>query len=336
MNNSLNRTLIETTVRNSIKQIKQDPERSMRNLIDMAVSFSNGRFQKYFLESAQTMLKKETSCYYKIIPDLVANADTERIVTVGMNIGYNSCTLGARKIREIEAKEQFNIPWSISLEMSYDSYHKNIAHYLSLLPQGKEMGIYTWNIHTLDNPAFILEFAEIHPECTFLIFCSPEHIIPALLDDAKNIYNIIFIIEYNDTTAEACSLLRSHDFLYSVYYSQNNTEPDIGLLDEILSDTENLNSVFTVFFLQNSSLEESKPFYDCITKIRAEQSYHSIPFDFLQDSCYIDSIISDQPCAIGFTKDGNCYSFIKQMILPDCNIFQNHLHSILQIASSIH
>ncbi len=120
MKTNLNRTLIETTIRNSIKQIKNDPERSMRNLIDMALSFSNGRFQKHFLEVAQTMLQKETSCYYKIIPDLVANGDTERIVTFGMNIGYNGCTLGAQTIRELEATEHFNIPWSISLELAED------------------------------------------------------------------------------------------------------------------------------------------------------------------------------------------------------------------------
>ena len=133
MKNNLNRALIEATIRNSIKQIKNDPERNMRNLIDMALSFSNGRFQKHFLEAAQTMLQNETSCYYKIIPDLVANSDAERIVTFGMNIGYNGCTLGARTIRELEAKEHFTIPWSIFLELESNSYYTNEVHYHSLL-----------------------------------------------------------------------------------------------------------------------------------------------------------------------------------------------------------
>lgn len=45
MKHSLNQTLIETTIRNAIKQIKDDPERNIRNLVDMALTFSNGRFQ---------------------------------------------------------------------------------------------------------------------------------------------------------------------------------------------------------------------------------------------------------------------------------------------------
>jgi len=48
MKRSLNQTLIETTIRNAIKQIKDDPERNIRNLVDMALTFSNGRFQQLF------------------------------------------------------------------------------------------------------------------------------------------------------------------------------------------------------------------------------------------------------------------------------------------------
>lgn len=334
MKSSLNRTLIETTIRNSIKQIKNDPERSMRNLIDMALSFSNGRFQKHFLEAAQTMLKKETSCYYKIIPDLVANADTERIVTFGMNIGYNGCTLGAQTIREIEAKEHINIPWSVFLELDSNSYYKNEVHYRSLLSKGKEMGIYTWNIHTLDNPAYILELAEEFTECAFIIFCAPGKITEALLDDAKKIYNILFLVEYGDALEEACSLLRSQGFLYSVYYNNEMPNFNMELLDEILSDTENQNSVFTVLLSQPSRMEESEALYQYIRQIRAEQKYRTVPFDFICDNCFIDSIISEQICSIKFTSNGICHSLIDNKVYENCNLFHDSLYDILKAVSS--
>ena len=334
MKSSLTRTLIETTIRNSIKQIKNDPERSMRNLIDMALSFSNGRFQKHFLEAAQTMLKKETSCYYKIIPDLVANADTERIVTFGMNIGYNGCTLGAQTIREIESKEHINIPWSVFLELDSNSYYKNEVHYRSLLSQGKEMGIYTWNIRTPDNPAYILELAKDFPECAFVIFCAPKKITEALLDDAKNIYNILFLVEYGDAIEESCFLLRSQGFLYSVYYDNELSDFNTVLLEEILSDTENQNAVFTVLLSQNSHLEESEALYQHIRKIRAEQRYRTIPFDFIHDNCFIDSIISDQICSIKFTSNGICHSLSDNKVYENCNIFRASLYDILKTVSS--
>lgn len=334
MKSSLNRTLIETTIRNSIKQIKNDPERSMRNLIDMALSFSNGRFQKHFLEAAQTMLKKETSCYYKIIPDFVANADTERIVTFGMNIGYNGCTLGAQTIREIEAKEDINIPWSISLELEKNSYHKNKTRYRSLLSEGKNMGIYTWNIHTQDNPIYFLELAEEFPECALTIFCPSEIITQALLDEAGKLYNILFLVEYDDTTEDACSLLRSQGFLYSVYYNNEMADFNTVLFDEILNDTENQNAVFTVLLSQNSRLEESESLYQHIRKIRAEQRYRTIPFDFIHDNCFIDSIISDQICSIKFTSNGICHSLIDNKVYENCNLFQTLLYDILKTVSS--
>ena len=335
MKSNLNRTLIETTIRNSIKQIKNDPERSMRNLIDMALSFSNGRFQKHFLEAAQTMLQKQTSCYYKIIPDLVATADTERIVTFGMNIGYNGCTLGAQTIRELEVKEHFNIPWSIFLELESSSYYKNEVHYRSLLSKGKEMGIYAWNIHTSDNPSYILELAEDFPECAFNIFCTPENITHTLLDDARNLYNILFLIEYGDNSNEACSLLRSQGFLYSIYYNNKTSNCNSDMIDEILSDTENQNAVFTVFLSHFSHAKEAETVYQYIRQLRSEQKYRTVPYDFILDNCFIDSIISNQSCSIMFTSNGECHSSIDGKVYENCNIFHNSLYDILKSISSL-
>lgn len=334
MENRLSRAIIDAIVRNSVKQIKKDPERSIRKVIDMALSLSNGRFQKHLLETAQTMLEEETSCYYKIIPDLIANVDEERIVTVGMNIGYNSCSLGAQTIREIETREHFNIPWSVFLEMDKRSFKRHRKHYHSALSQGKELGIYTWTIHALDNPYYTLELAEAFPEYTFLILCSPENITPALLDDAKSVYNVAFIVEYTEATSEACNLLRSQKHLFSVFYKLTDSYLEPTLLDEILSDTENLNALFTIFSTDNSSLEDGRPFYEHIQQIRSEQKYRTIPFDFLQDNCYIDSIISEQACAISFFKNGTCHSLDKHIVLENCNLFHNSLSNILKVVSS--
>ena len=100
MTNSISRVLIETIVRKTLRDIEESPERSTRNLVDMALQFSNGRFQKYFLETARGMLENENSAYYALVRDAVGNIDHERLLNFGMNVGYNSCTSGARRIRE--------------------------------------------------------------------------------------------------------------------------------------------------------------------------------------------------------------------------------------------
>ena len=57
----MTRVLIETVVRNTLKQIKIDPERSMRNVVDMALHLSGGSFRKELFQVAQTMLEQESS-----------------------------------------------------------------------------------------------------------------------------------------------------------------------------------------------------------------------------------------------------------------------------------
>lgn len=57
--------LIETTVRQTLKGLQEDPKWSIRNLVDMALHFSEGRFQNRFFQTARIMLEHEESAYYK-------------------------------------------------------------------------------------------------------------------------------------------------------------------------------------------------------------------------------------------------------------------------------
>ena len=330
MKRSLNQTLIETTIRNAIKQIKDDPERNIRNLLDMALTFSNGRFQHHFFKSAQKLLQNPNSCYYKLIPDLVNNIDAERIITFGINVGYNSCTLGAKKIREIEAISSFNIPWSLSLKLSGNYYVKNTHSIHSLISQGRDLGIYTWMIHSIDHPFYLLELARTFPECAFPIFCISEDITPALLDEADDIYNLMFVIEYCDEAENSCALLRSRKFLYSISYPYKEDNMEYIINDEIFHDTENLHSAFTLLYSETHSFTEPSPAYQHIVQTRDSQVYKTVPFDIIHDNYLIDSIISEQPCSLFFTQEGNCYSLTDQILYQNFNYYSNTLFDILK------
>ena len=62
MGEGMSRVLIETMVRKGIREIQEDPERSTRNLVDMAIHFSpEGRFARELFGSAQRMLTDEDS-----------------------------------------------------------------------------------------------------------------------------------------------------------------------------------------------------------------------------------------------------------------------------------
>lgn len=329
MPNNMTGILIETTIKHTIAQIKEDPERSMRNVVDMALNFTNGRFQQHLLTVAQTMLENPNSCYYKLIPDIVSNAEEKRIINFGMNVGYNGCTIGAEKIRKIEATEQYNIPWSISLEIDGNEYIKHATVYHSLIRQGIQLGIYTWNIHSLGKLHHLLELAEAFPECAFPIFCSAEEITPSLLDDVNNIYNIMFIINYSENIDRVCALLRTRNFLYSVSISAQDKLCDN--IENILSDAENMHSAFTIF-MANAECppEKQSTLYHSIQQTRMEQKYRTIPFDMLHDTLFIDSIISNEACSIGFTQDGDCYSLNNMITYHEQNFFNCNLSEILK------
>lgn len=63
MENSMSRFITGSVVKRTLKDIKDNPERSIRNLVDMALQFSGGRFQQDFFTTAQTMLQNENSAY---------------------------------------------------------------------------------------------------------------------------------------------------------------------------------------------------------------------------------------------------------------------------------
>lgn len=51
--NTIARTLIQTVVRQKLTAIKNDPERSLRSLVDMGLNFAGGGEQQHILQLAQ-------------------------------------------------------------------------------------------------------------------------------------------------------------------------------------------------------------------------------------------------------------------------------------------
>ena len=194
------------------------------------------------------------------------------------------------------------------------------------------MGIYTWIIHSFGQLSYLLELAEAFPECAFPIFCSSNELTPTVLDDAEPLKNIMFIIRYSDQLENTCKQLRARNLLYSVSYPCSDIEPSRSDMDNILRDIETLHSAFTVFIRRPYCTfpTSNDLFYSQVLQTRLTQKYCSIPFDMLQDNLFIDGIISDQPCSIGFTKDGVCYSFKDGLLHEKYNLFDYSLPDILK------
>lgn len=327
----MNEVLIETVVKQALKSMQNDPERSTRNLIDIGINFSEGGFHLKFLEIAKKMLENEQSAYYRMIPDLLSSVDSNHILTFGLNIGYHSCMKGSRTIRKIEAEAAYNIPWCVSIEIDGSTYWQNSEIYYEILQQGESMGIYTWVIYSTKNTQHVLDLAEHFPDSAFTFCCPPYEITSSLLDEANSLYNIMFAISYEDGVEEACQLLRARKFLYSILYVYTEANIENILNGHILMDIEIHHPLFSVFIAENSCTAEiQKTVYDYLYKVRSEQVYQMFPYDMIHDTLFIDNIISEDSAFVHFKENGDCVPYYDKHKSDGCNLFKQSLKEIFE------
>lgn len=299
---NVNRTLIETFVRQKLKEMQEDPDRCTRTLVDMALRFSTGRFQKDFFQAAQTMLEKEDSGYYALIQDAATHMDREHLLTFGMNIGYNSCTAGARIIREVEARQGFNVPWTVTLLTDSDRYPAMEQAYQAPIEQGKDLGIYSWVLCPDGKPEALLPLVENQPDCAFALFSDGGQMGSSFLNRAAELKNLMLLVEYNDRAEECCRQLRQRQMLYGVYLPYRQVEAEQVVCESTLQEASALHPSVTVF-LPLEPGERMKE-YQFVLTARNEQKYRTLPFAMWEDLRRIDSIISDDAVVAVFDREG--------------------------------
>lgn len=90
----LTRLLIENTVDRALRDMERDAHRSLRNLVDLALTFSKGTFERHFLTLCRSMLENETSPYYQLLDRALRTCDRQTLKTFGINVGYEACSKG--------------------------------------------------------------------------------------------------------------------------------------------------------------------------------------------------------------------------------------------------
>ena len=302
LNEKIARSLIEAYVRSRLSELKSDPQRAARNLVDMARSISTGRFQKQFFELAQNMLQNEDSGYYSLIQDIAAHVDPERLITFGINLGYNSLTLGARTIRAVEAERHFNVPWAISLTAGEDDPEAVRA----LMKQGKELGVYSWIIAS-SAPEALLSLLGEESDCALILFCRPSAVTEAFIDAAAKLNNLMLAVEYTYGAGEVCGLLRQKELLYSVYIPYRGEDADRIIGDGLLEKISRLHPAFTLFNLIEAPSGIHSPLGEYAAAARSQQKFRTFAVDLWEDGRMIDAVISDDACAVCFDDDGRLW-----------------------------
>lgn len=326
----LTRTILDTTVTKALHDLETDTNRGIRNLIDLALTFSSGRFQKAFFEAAQRMLRNESSAYYQLTKYLVTEFDHEAIKTFGINIGYNSCTYGARLIREKEAEYEFNIPWTIAFDRERNGSSMEEEEIEAGISQGVELGIFTYQIfYGSGFQQSDLELFKRHPDCAFIICLPPAVLTEEIADEAAGIHHVLFSLESGTGLKKACAYLRDKriPFFIHTFYGDENAE-DIrndrwveGILPE--------KPIFAILFARRDCGRDTrKRVEEYVLEVRNEQSYPLVLLDAWSDILKIDRIISDDSCSIGFSADGTLFG-ADSSVEGSYSLKENSLRDIL-------
>lgn len=326
----LARTIIETLINKFFRDMETDPDRSIRNMIDLGINFARGRFQKEFFQVLQEMLRNEESAYYDLVKHVVANTDHERIKTFGMNLGFQACTIGANTIRENEDKWDFNIPWAYNLQFGGSGLP---CRWLDkVIKEGKELGTYVYLL--FESGKITEEHIDLlkkHEDCSFVLLVSAEEILGNLMDDLTEIKNCLVLVEnQSGMIQEAVDELKKHRFLYGIYEKCGEGS------DEMLWETEHLERIkeseAAVYVLMPRKLftfREDPERKKKTEELRNRQEYPFIIIDYISDVQTVDRIISNDSCAVAFDAEGFVHTDTGKCQEKICNIQEWSLFEIL-------
>lgn len=331
MKKDMNRMLVETVVRRTLKNIQSSPERETRNLVDLGLECSKGRFQKNFLRTTQKMLHNQESAYYALVKNTVDSVDHDILTTFGINLGYNGCTKGARVIREVEAEHGFNVPWSITLAINEEKLDAEPEFYPSVLQQGVSLGIHTYLFFIFVDPEKVLPLMEKQPECAFILFLRGHQVSSSFVKKMKAVKNAMTLVYVNKDMPGACQKLRDVKLLYGVYERYAEQDKERILSGEWLNTVLPAKPTFAVLRADYPCTPETKKdVYDYVVSVRDSQKYPLVLMDLKHDILAIDRIISEEECMVGFDSDGSLRTYEGLQREEKFNIFNHSLEDILR------
>lgn len=333
MEKSMSQIVVGSVVKRHLRDIKEDPERGIRNLVDMALQFSEGRFQKNFFSMAQSMLQNEKSAYYDLLRNTISYADVDRLYTFGMNLGYNGCTVGAQRIRANEKKLNCTIPWTVIMQLDTMRFSEHQQQYQRVIRDGERLGIYTWMLFAGERPLETLPLIKEHEDSAFILFCEPEELSPAVLDSMAEAHNLMLAVRYRDNISDLCAKLREMGVLYSVWYPYGRQDMETVISGDLFCELEQLLPIFTALLPEPECPEGIRcQVSQSVRQARGDQLYHTLLWELQGDNLTVDSIISDDSCAVCFDREGCLCTWSRRVPCLYNNLYQSSLTDILKSA----
>ncbi len=307
---AVTRGIILSVVDRTLRELEKDPERTVRKMVDLGDEFVKGRFQSYFFDMVQTMLTDEDSAYYDLVRRTAAEVDREALKTFGVNLGYESCTLGARIIRSREAVCGYNIPWAVMFRLGRCARPLEMGEYDRLVREGVELGVRAYIFYAQDAGADVegaLELAGRFPACAFLLA------LPAALVDDETVSrlcernNVMVAVASEDAAfPEAAERLHRARRLYGCHLRYDSGADAAGVLDGSWARrAADAGCLFAFCHAGENCPDEVCDAVDAAVKqLRKKQPEAVIASNYYTDHLFVDGVISGTACFVGVRSDG--------------------------------
>lgn len=330
----IQRVSVETVVDKYIQDIKKDPKRAIRNLIDFGAQFSKGRFQKQFFQLSRRLMDDEKNKYYNLGKKLVMKVDAEKIKGFGINMGLHAFTRGAGEIRAREKKEGYNIPWSLALHIGSGGL-LTPQRVDRLIQEGMAEGIYAYHMFVEVAAAPLHELMEVmarFEHCAFIVHVSPVLVNPENVGDFSALKNTAFSVYLGEDTGRAIGLLSENRCVCSLTVLYDEKEAEKIVNREFLSLPFLQHCIFAVFAAKRDCpLPQSERVRETVRSIRDSGNPPLFLVDFYSDCLYVDEIISDDMCFLGIRPDGTVTRCIDlREVSTGQSLAGKTLHEILQ------
>lgn len=262
----LSRTLVESYVRKQIRGLKSSPEKGIAKLSDLAENITNEQIKQQILKILQEMLADKKGGSYRLFCHLLSTVNSEHLVTLGMNIGYNS--LYAAGTAGIS-----------SLKIDGLHYESNATRYKKHLADEKKSGIHTWLLFMQKNIWKLIPTIQKEKDCAFLIFCPASCLTEKFLNTAKSLKNLMLCIDYSSVSPKTFDELNKRKLPYSVFVNCDSKTVSEITQDAFLCKISKNYPVFTFFITKELSGLLHSDVQGFVKNNRTPLKYPTIPVE---------------------------------------------------------
>ena len=288
--NIVSKALVESYIRKQIKALKQNPTQTFYSLTKQLSEKPDHPLGKYLLHITPKRLKDTQSGYYQLLHDVLPKINTDHLVTLIMNIGYNVFFTSSGKTPESSSKAL----WAFTLSIDGINYEKKSAQYKAQITNAKKNNTHCFILFIEKNVWKLLPLIKKEKDCAFFLFCPASCLTEKFLDAAKLTKNLFISVAHNSNkqppSSDVFKQLRMRKLPYAVHYYYSASDIDNINSGKIFKELSKERPLFTFFLPTKTNFEkkivtkeEQKAIYERIIKERICLRYPSIPFEVKED-----------------------------------------------------